>query len=103
MRLVKGRKGPGTNAFLVTLDGVNSREDAAALKGSTLFVRRELRPKLAADELMLWELEGLNVVLAERDGDGALQEGAAEEEGEEVEWSSARTWVSSRARSRPWS
>ena len=73
VRLVQGRKGPGTNAYLVTLEGVANREDAAALKGSSLFVRRELRPSLEDDELMLWELEGLDVALAERASDGAAE------------------------------
>ena len=79
VRLTSGRKGPGSNAFLVFLDGVGSREEAAALKGATLFVRRELRPSLEEDEMMLWELEGLVVALAERDdadGSSAAADGS---------------------------
>ena len=64
-RVVRGRKGPGNNVFLVTLKGVANREDAIALRGATLHVRRELRPELGADEVMLWELEGMSVVMAE--------------------------------------
>ena len=71
VRLTRGRKGPGTNSWLVTLDDVGSREGAHALKGARLFIRRELRPSLAADELMLWELEGLTVARAERASDDA--------------------------------
>ena len=64
-RVLRGRKGPGSNVFLVTLRGVASREEAISLRGATLHVRRELRPELGADEVMLWELEGLSVVMAE--------------------------------------
>ena len=88
-RIVRGRKGPGTNNFLVTLDSVANREEAAAMRGSTLFVRRELRPELQSDEMMLWELEGLSVVLAERappldDGDAVEQ--AAADADDAVRW-----------------
>lgn len=68
-RVLRGRKGPGSDAYLITLETVRTREDAMALQGATLFVRRELRPSLCADEMMLWELEGLAVVRAERDTD----------------------------------
>lgn len=70
MSLVHGRKGPGSNNWLVTLADVATREQAAALKGARFFVRRELRPALADDEMMLWELEGLSVARAERAADG---------------------------------
>jgi len=53
-RVLHGRKGPGVNIFLVTLESVSSRESAAALKGATLHVRRELRPSLDEGEVMLW-------------------------------------------------
>ena len=69
--VVRGRKGPGTNIFLLTLGSVGSREEAAALRGATLHVRRELRPSLGTDEVLLWELEGLDVVQAVRLDDGA--------------------------------
>ena len=92
VRLVNGRKGPGTNRWLVTLDEVSSREEAIALKGSRLFVRRELRPSLAAGEVMLWELEGLAVAHAEREhaddeatgggsGDAASDDAASDDAG----------------------
>ena len=63
--------------YLVTLDGVGSREAAAALKGSTFFARREVRPaQLAADELLVWELEGLTVARAAVGaGAGELEDG----------------------------
>ena len=62
--------------YLVTLDGVGSREAAAALKGSTFFARREVRPaQLAADELLVWELEGLTVARAAVGAAGELEDG----------------------------
>ena len=75
--LLGGRKGPGAGVYLVTLDGVGSREAAAALKGSTFFARREVRPaQLAADELLVWELEGLTVARAAVGaGAGELEDG----------------------------
>ena len=114
-RVLRGRKGPGTNVFLVTIESVRSREvstqrslplctpraspfaraailsarahallcapstqAADALKGSTLHVRRELRPELGEDEFMLWELEGLKVYLALAVGkDGVAREEAS--------------------------
>lgn len=69
--LVGGRKGPGKGIWLVMLEEVTTREDAAALRGASLHIRRELRPSMGGDELLLWELEGLKVVRAVvADGDG---------------------------------
>ena len=45
---------------------------AAALRSAGLFVRRqEQQPKLAPDEIMLWQLEGLSLLRATSDADGA--------------------------------
>jgi len=65
--VARGRPGPGTRMWLVTLDSVRSREEAQALRGATLFVRRELCPTLGDGEMMLWELQGLTARRAERD------------------------------------
>jgi len=62
--LIAGRKGPGTGMWLVTLEDVSTREQAAALRGASFHVRREQQPALEPDEIMLWQLEGLDVVRA---------------------------------------
>ena len=90
--LVSGRKGPGTNNFLITLAEVKSREEAAALRGATLFIRRELRPDLEADEMMLWELEGLTVAMAERASDTSPAENAEDAPQAEGQPSEPITW-----------
>ena len=81
VRVLGGRRGPGAGVYLVRIADVRSREDALALRGSALFVRRELRPEaLGDDELMLWQLEGMRVVAsvpADVAADGA-EDGAAE-------------------------
>eukprot|EP00967_Tisochrysis_lutea_P064062 scaffold82849_cov27-Tisochrysis_lutea.AAC.1 len=43
-----------------------SREQAAALKGSSLFIRREMTPKLEDGEILVWQLEGLQVACIRR-------------------------------------
>jgi len=68
VRLLSGRRGPGAGAFLLRIAGVEAREEAAALKGSTLYVRREQEPEgLEEGELLSWQLEGLRVVCLDRD------------------------------------
>lgn len=84
--VVRGRKGPGSNVWLITLAGVSSREEAAALKGASLHVRREMRPALDEDELMLWELEGLTVALALANADAEAAAGDGD-----AGWSVGRT------------
>ncbi|KAL1525087.1 hypothetical protein AB1Y20_019960 [Prymnesium parvum] len=64
--LLSGRKGPGNGMWLLMLEGVGTRDAAAALRGASLHVRRELQPTLREDEILLWQLEGLTVVRATR-------------------------------------
>lgn len=54
--LLSGRRGPGTNAFLVRLEGIVGREAAAALRGASLFVRREIQPELRDGEVLSWQV-----------------------------------------------
>lgn len=69
--LVAGRKGPGNGVWLVLLEGVDTRDGAAVLRGASLHVRREVQPTLAPDEILLWQLEGLTVARAIRCLDNA--------------------------------
>lgn len=70
VRVLSGRRGPGSNAFLLRLKGTGSREAAAALRGAALFVRRELKPELEVDEVLSWQLEGLRVALVQKSQEG---------------------------------
>ena len=54
------------NALIARLDGVDTREQAAALTGTGLFARRETFPAPDEDEFYHADLIGLEV----RDGDG---------------------------------
>ena len=45
--------------WLVTLEGVSTRDEAAALRGASLHVRREVQPTLAADEILLWQVSSI--------------------------------------------
>jgi 16S rRNA processing protein RimM len=91
--IVRGRKGPGTDNFLVVLDGVESREEAAALRGATLFIRRELRPSLEGDEMMLWELEGLTVALGVREGSSMIHHDSDNSDGDGTSGGEAIRWA----------
>jgi 16S rRNA processing protein RimM len=65
-QLLSGRPGPGTGVYLLKMEGVSSREQAAALRGSLLYVRREMTPELEEGEVLVWQLEGLQVACLRR-------------------------------------
>ncbi|HSH77274.1 MAG TPA: ribosome maturation factor RimM [Herpetosiphonaceae bacterium] len=50
-----------TNVFILTLGGVESREDAEALRGTEVFIREQDAAPLDADEYFLHDLPGLAV------------------------------------------
>ncbi len=54
---------PRTDGFIATLKGVADRDQAEALKGTELFVARELLPEPSGDEVYLGDLVGLAVWL----------------------------------------
>ncbi len=54
---------PRTDGFIATLKGVADRDRAEALKGTELFVARELLPEPSGDEVYLRDLIGLGVWL----------------------------------------
>lgn len=60
--------------FIVELDGLSSREEAAALKGCRVFVATKQRPELAEDEFLVTDLIGMRAVWAE---DSTPEGGAA--------------------------
>ncbi len=49
------------NGFSATLSGVNSKEDADALRGTSLYANREKLPSLGDDEFYYADLIGLDV------------------------------------------
>ena len=61
--LLGGRPLPGKGLFVVRLEGIDSREAAAAVVGEELLVRASDRPKLARGEFHLMDLVGLEVRL----------------------------------------
>jgi 16S rRNA processing protein RimM len=64
----------GSKSLLVTLEGINSREDAEILKGKLLQVRSEVLPELEdPDEFYYFQLLGLDVVLADGSAVGQLK------------------------------
>lgn len=61
IQLLKGRKIPGKNLYVIRLEGIDNRNQAEALRGATLFVEKSDRPKLAEDEYHVSDLIGLEV------------------------------------------
>lgn len=55
-------KGPVKGGFIARLEGVGSREEAEALKGTRLYAPREALPPLEEDEFYHADLIGLEVV-----------------------------------------
>ncbi|MEB3283186.1 MAG: ribosome maturation factor RimM [Lyngbya sp.] len=61
IELLGGRLIPGKNLYVVELQGIESREQAEALRDSTLFVSKSDRPHLEENEFYLLDLIGLQV------------------------------------------
>jgi 16S rRNA processing protein RimM len=59
--LLKGRYLPGKNVYVITLEGIENRDQAEALRGYKLLVPRSDRPQLAADEYHVADLINLQV------------------------------------------
>ncbi|OGO19195.1 MAG: 16S rRNA processing protein RimM [Chloroflexi bacterium RBG_16_48_8] len=60
--------------YLLSLEALNSREDAEAYREATLFVRFEDTSPLAEGVYFHWQLLGLNVVSDEDENLGTLEE-----------------------------
>jgi 16S rRNA processing protein RimM len=66
--IVLALEGGTRDALIATIEGVASREAAERLKGTRLYLRREVLPEADADEFYHADLVGLEVRL--RDGTG---------------------------------
>lgn len=61
VELVRSRKVPGKNIYIVKLDHINDRTQAENLKGAVLYVDKGDRPSLEADEYHVADLIGMEV------------------------------------------
>ena len=61
VELVKGRRLPGKNIFIVKLAGVEDRNQAESLRGAKLFASKNDRPQLEAEEYHVADLIGIEV------------------------------------------
>lgn len=62
VELLRGRRIPGKNMYIVQLAGVGDRNHAEELRGSKLLVPKSDRPELAEDEYHVSDLIGLEVI-----------------------------------------
>jgi 16S rRNA processing protein RimM len=62
IKLLGGRFVPGKGIYVVKLEGVVTREQAEALRGSVLLVPESDRPKLGKDEYHVMDLINLEVI-----------------------------------------
>ena len=63
IELVSGRQLPGKEVFIVRFAGINNRNEAELLIGTSLLVPTSHRPKLCEDEFHLLDLVGLEARL----------------------------------------
>ena len=61
IELLAGYQIPGKNVYVVTLEGINYRDEAQNLEGSKLFVDKENIPELDEDEYHVSDLINLEV------------------------------------------
>ncbi len=61
IELISGRYIPGKNIYVVSIEGITTRESAEALKGCKLLVDKNDRPRLKKDEYHVDDLVGLEV------------------------------------------
>lgn len=62
IQLIKGRCLSSKGLYVVKFSGVNYRDQAEALKGSSLLVKSNDRPKLSAGEYHVSDLIGLTII-----------------------------------------
>ncbi|KAJ3704351.1 hypothetical protein LUZ61_008056 [Rhynchospora tenuis] len=63
--LIKGRRNPGQNNWIISLKGINSVEEANNIVGSALLIRSDDRPELGEGEFYTPDLIGMRVILKE--------------------------------------
>lgn len=61
IELVKGRKVPGKEVYIVSLKGINTRNEANKISGKRMYVSIKDRPNLSDGEYHLLDLVGLEV------------------------------------------
>ena len=67
IKLISGFKQPGKETFIVTLQGVNTRNHAEQIKKFKILVKTDKLPKLKKEEFHLLELINLEVKISEND------------------------------------
>ena len=61
IELIKGLKQPGKETFILSLRGINNRNNAEKLKNYKILVKADIFPKLKKEEFHLLELVNLEV------------------------------------------
>ena len=67
MKLTSGFKQPGRATFIISLEGINTRNDAEQLKKFKILVKTDNLPRLQKEEFHLLELINLQVKTLEND------------------------------------
>ena len=67
MKLTSGFRQPGRATFIISLEGINSRNDAEQLKKFKILVKTDNLPRLQKEEFHLLELINLQVKTLEND------------------------------------
>ena len=67
MKLTSGFRQPGRPTFIISLEGINTRNDAEQLKKFKILVKTDNLPRLQKEEFHLLELINLQVKILEHD------------------------------------
>jgi len=67
IKLTSGFRQPGRATFIISLEGINSRNDAEQLKKFKILVKTDNLPRLQKEEFHLLELINLQVKILEND------------------------------------
>ena len=67
MKLTSGFRQPGRETFIISLEGINTRNDAEQLKKFKILVKTDNLPRLQKEEFHLLELINLQVKTLEND------------------------------------
>ena len=67
MKLTSGFRQPGRETFIISLEGINTRNDAEQLKKFKILVKTDNLPRLKKEEFHLLELINLQVKTLEND------------------------------------
>tara|TARA_Y100000991_G_scaffold210959_1_gene192853 strand:+ start:735 stop:1274 length:540 start_codon:yes stop_codon:yes gene_type:complete len=67
LELISGFKQPGKESFIISLKGINNRDQAENIRGFKLLVKADDIPKLTKEEFHLNQLVNLKVKILEND------------------------------------